>query len=178
VPYEGQWISAGCRDAFFQRIHEGLMQPGTMIYGGFWLRFGAKFLDGIILSVIGGIINVIFGLVSGGLLKTPSVSASGRIAIGFVLFQLTLMLVNQSLRIGYAIFFYRRYGATPGKLAVGLKLVRSDGSPVTIWRIVARYFAEVLSFVTLLIGYIVAAFDEEKRTLHDRICDTRVVKSR
>jgi hypothetical protein len=40
---------------------------------------------------------------------------------------------------------------------------------------VGRYFAKMLSSLTLLIGYIIAAFDEEKRSLHDRICNTRVV---
>jgi len=26
-------------------------------------------------------------------------------------------------------------------------------------------------------GFIMAGFDDQKRTLHDRICDTRVIKS-
>ena len=38
-------------------------------------------------------------------------------------------------------------------------------------------FAEMLSSLTLGIGYIMVAFDDEKRGLHDRdICDTRVVR--
>jgi hypothetical protein len=45
-------------------------------------------------------------------------------------------------------------------------------------RIVGRYFAEMLSFITLGIGYLQAAFDErERRTLHDNLADTRVVYS-
>ncbi|HET6371045.1 MAG TPA: RDD family protein, partial [Nitrospiria bacterium] len=39
-----------------------------------------------------------------------------------------------------------------------------------------RYFAEILSGIILCIGYIMAAFDDEKRALHDRICGTRVIK--
>jgi len=40
---------------------------------------------------------------------------------------------------------------------------------------VVRFFATMLSQLTLYIGYIIAAFDDEKRSLHDHICDTRVV---
>jgi len=43
---------------------------------------------------------------------------------------------------------------------------------------VGRYLAYLLNSFTLLIGFIIAGFDTEKRALHDRICDTRVVYSR
>ena len=39
-----------------------------------------------------------------------------------------------------------------------------------------RHFAKYLSAMILLIGYIMAAFDDQRRTLHDRICETRVVR--
>ena len=80
--------------------------------------------------------------------------------------------------VAYGVFFIRRYSATPGKMALGLKLIRSDGSPLSVGRIIGRHFAEWLSNLTLLIGYIIAAFDDERRTLHDRVCDTRVIKAK
>jgi uncharacterized RDD family membrane protein YckC len=36
----------------------------------------------------------------------------------------------------------------------------------------------IVSGIILLIGYIMAGFDEEKRALHDRVCDTRVIYKR
>jgi uncharacterized RDD family membrane protein YckC len=78
----------------------------------------------------------------------------------------------------YDIFFIRKYDATPGKMALGVKLLRADGSKLSIGRIIGRYFAHIISALPLGIGYIVAGFDDEKRTFHDRICDTRVVKTR
>jgi uncharacterized RDD family membrane protein YckC len=93
-------------------------------------------------------------------------------------FQAISAVTNICLAILYAVFFISRYSATPGKLAVGLKLVRSDGSPLSTGRIIGRYFSEWLSSITLLIGYIMAGFDEEKRALHDRICDTRVIRAK
>ena len=68
-----------------------------------------------------------------------------------------------------------KYGATLGKMACGIRVVRPDGSPVTYLRAFGRYWAKFLSGIMLLIGYIIAAFDAEKRALHDHICDTRVV---
>jgi uncharacterized RDD family membrane protein YckC len=61
-------------------------------------------------------------------------------------------------------------------MAMGLKLVRSDGSGLSYGRIVGRYFSEWISGLIFCIGYIMVAFDEQKRGLHDRICDTRVIK--
>jgi uncharacterized RDD family membrane protein YckC len=76
----------------------------------------------------------------------------------------------------YSAFFVGTYGATPGKMVCRIKIVNADGSKVSYGKAIGRYFAELLNAFTLYIGYIIAAFDDEKRTLHDRICNTRVVK--
>jgi uncharacterized RDD family membrane protein YckC len=76
----------------------------------------------------------------------------------------------------YEGIFVSQMGATPGKMALGMKVVRPDGSRVDLGRAVGRYFAKLLSMLILGIGYIMVAFDSEKRGLHDMICDTRVVR--
>jgi uncharacterized RDD family membrane protein YckC len=73
--------------------------------------------------------------------------------------------------------FVSRFAATPGKMALNLKVVRPDGSPLSLGRAFARYFAKVLSGLILGIGFIMAGFDSQKRALHDRLCDTRVIKT-
>lgn len=147
----------------------------TFEYGGFWIRFLAKIIDGILLAVVGNIIN---GVVLGSRMKEfeqfdPEDPAA--IAAVFALFGL-LLLVGAAIGLAYHWFFLAKFAATPGKLAVGLRIVRSDGSALSHGRIVARFFSEYLSSFVLCIGYLIAAFDDEKRTLHDYICDTRVVK--
>jgi uncharacterized RDD family membrane protein YckC len=57
-------------------------------------------------------------------------------------------------------------------------VVRSNGERITTGRAAGRYFAYLLSAFTLAIGFIIAAFDPEKRAMHDRICDTRVIRTR
>jgi uncharacterized RDD family membrane protein YckC len=69
-----------------------------------------------------------------------------------------------------------KYGATPGKMALGLRIVSSSGEPVTYVKALARFFAEMVSAIICYIGYIMAAFDEQRKALHDQICDTRVIR--
>ncbi len=56
--------------------------------------------------------------------------------------------------------------------------MRADGTPLSTGRIIGRHFAEMISNMILCIGYMMAGWDDEKRALHDRICDTRVIRTR
>jgi len=168
-------VCAECKPVFFQRLQEGAILPGMMgymVYGGFWIRFLAKFIDNFITTVLSYIVLFImmFGmeaLMSGSGEEPPFV-----IIIILALFYLFML----SIPAAYNTFFIGKYQSTPGKMALSLKVVRPDGSPITYWRAFGRHFAEILSGLILMIGYIMAAFDDEKRALHDMICDTRVVK--
>lgn len=162
ITYEGQTVCAECKPLFFQRVKEGALVSGQREYAGFWIRFGAKFVDGIINNIIGQVIG--FALVMGlGANNTT-----------------TILSVVLGLMVGlaYQIYFLGKFGATPGKMACKLEVIRADGSPVTYGVAAGRYFAEIVSALTLMIGYIMAGFDEEKRALHDRMCGTRVVRKR
>lgn len=172
VAYESALVCGGCRDVFFQKIREGVRPHAAMHYAGFWIRFVAKFIDGIILAVV----NTVFTLIAGVMTSAMAQGAASPDA-AIILVQLVLFVVQMAVGIGYAVFFVGRFGATPGKMALSLKIVRPDGSPVTYGRALGRAFAEYLSSLIFAIGYIMAAFDEEKRTLHDRICDTRVIRT-
>jgi len=168
VPYRDLFVCAECKPIFFQRLKEGAPLPGMMAYGGFWIRFAAKFLDGIILGVASGAI----GALNGALFLT---NASDEMM--FVTMVLN-SFIGIALGVAYVTLFVGKFGATPGKMACGLKIVLPDGGRVTYLRAFGRFFAEYLSMFTLYIGYIIAAFDDERRTLHDRVCDTRVIRSR
>jgi len=154
-------VCGKCEPLFVQKLKEGVTVAGEMVYAGFWIRFGAKFIDGILLGIAGFALGFLGGLIL-------------RNAIAVAVIENILSL---ALSIAYATYFVGRYGATPGKMACGLKVVRSDGEKVSYGRACGRFFAELVSSITLTIGYIMAAFDEEKRALHDRICDTRVIRA-
>lgn len=176
IQYQGKWVSGEHRDTFFQRMREGVTTPGNFKYGNFGRRLVAKIIDGLILGVASTAVNVLLGLALYGTANyfRPDVS---RLTLPTIfLFQGLSFLAGLMIGLSYAVFFIRRYNATPGKMALGLKLIRPDGSPLSVGRIVGRHFAEWISGMILLIGYIMAGFDDERRALHDRICDTRVIK--
>jgi len=86
-------------------------------------------------------------------------------------------LVNMVIGCSYEAFFVSSpLCATPGKLALGMKVLRTGGARLTLGRAAGRYFAKVLSAMILGIGFIMAGIDSQKRGLHDMICDTRVVR--
>ena len=94
-------------------------------------------------------------------------------AIG-LLFQLILVAV----RTVYSTFFLGKFGATPGKMIFKLTVVDASGGKISYGRAFGRSCAEILSRVICLIGYIIAAFDDQKRALHDHMCSTRVIYNR
>ena len=65
--------------------------------------------------------------------------------------------------------------ATLGKMAIGIKVVREDGSRISFMRGMGRYFALIVSSIPLGLGFVMAGFTERKRALHDMMCDTVVV---
>jgi uncharacterized RDD family membrane protein YckC len=166
IRFEDSWVCANCKPVFVQKLKEGMRVGGALEYAGFWIRFGAKFIDGIILWVI----NTVIGFL-GGLLIMPNPEGAGFIGVQFV-----IMLLQICLGAAYTTWFLGRFGATLGKMACKIEVVRPDGGSISYARALGRHFAEWISGMILCIGYIMAAFDDEKRTLHDRICDTRVVR--
>lgn len=168
IHYQDVWICAGCKPLFIQKLKEGAPLGAGFEYGGFWIRFAAKFLDGLIQSAVTFMGSFMLGIVfaiGGGL------GEEGSLAL-----QVFVQVLSIAFGMFYTSFFIGKFAATPGKMICGLKVVMSDGTPVSYSRAIGRYFAEWLSGLTMGIGYIMAAFDDEKRALHDRICDTRVVK--
>jgi uncharacterized RDD family membrane protein YckC len=63
------------------------------------------------------------------------------------------------------------------KRVMDIKVYTSAGSRVSFGRATARYFSSMLSFIILLIGYLMMLWDDRKQTLHDKIADTVVVKA-
>lgn len=158
-------VCAACKPMYVQMLEQGSSQPGSFHYGGFWVRFVAKFIDGLVFGVVNLLISFLIRLSIGN----PNDSSSILIA------SILSILANFAFAIAMTTWFLGKFGATPGKMAFGLVVVHPDGRSISYGRAFGRYFAEMVSGFILCIGYIMAAFDDEKRALHDRICDTRVV---
>jgi len=136
-------------------------------YAGFWKRYFASIIDGLLISVAEAIVgfllaNTIPQLVRGslwGFIPMPS---------GYVSFLMGWMY--------FALMESSPYQATVGKMAIGINVVDMNGNRVSFFRASNRFFAKTLSVLLLFIGYIMAGFTEKKQALHDIIARCLVVR--
>ena len=168
-------VCAACKPLYIQKLREGVSASGpfmAMEYGGFWIRVLAKILDSLI---IWGIAAVCIGILAAILM--PLAGQNRESQTFFALFVVALLLVFILGVMLFPIWCNVKYGGTPGKRILRLRVVTATGGPITWGRGFGRFFAEILnSLIPLSIGYIIAAFDSQKRTVHDHIAGTRVIK--
>jgi uncharacterized RDD family membrane protein YckC len=118
-------------------------------YAGFWIRFAAYIIDGIIL----------FGLI----LLCLVIIIVGWIALPFV-------------AIGYMPWCWWKRGATFGQSALGLRVVREvDGGPISGSQAFIRFIGTIVSSWVFYLGFIWVAFEPRKRGWHDMMAGTVVI---
>jgi uncharacterized RDD family membrane protein YckC len=155
-PSCGRLAGHGAKFCGFCRYELRALAPGEgeLVYAGFWIRFLAALIDGAILFVV----NVVLA----SLIPTP----------------VTAFFAQLFLNATYTIGFWIGQGATPGKMAVGVKVVMANGLPLEFGAACLRYVGYLACALTLGIGYLMIAFTAEKRGLHDYIGGTVVIKTR
>ena len=151
---------------------------------GWWSRVGAALIDGIIISIGAVLILVIFGSVF-------SVGFFASDEAGIVSFIVGMFFAAISIAIVALIYapvlMARTNGQTLGRMAVGIRVVRNQGEPMTFgFAHAARGRGqgapvrrrEPFTFgLASLADVLWPLFDDENRALHDFIVDTRVVRA-
>ncbi|HEY3519707.1 MAG TPA: RDD family protein [Rhodanobacteraceae bacterium] len=92
------------------------------------------------------------------------------------LFRLWLQIALLVVTAAYFVISWTRIGATIGMRAWKLKLVCDDGAKLGAVRALARFFLALLSLAIAGIGFWWALFDAQKRTVHDRVCGTQMIR--
>jgi uncharacterized RDD family membrane protein YckC len=119
---------------------------------GFFVRLGAALVDGILLGILGFVIDLIVGQTAGGLV---------------------------GLLIGIAYFGYLEgsaSGQTVGKRALGIRVIDfNTGGPIGFGRAVIRYFGRIVSAIACLLGYFWMLWDKERQCWHDKFANDVVV---
>lgn len=150
------------------------LPAGESIHAGFWRRCAAFMLDGMLLGVIMLVLQSIIGL--GGIgMAAASGSVGGGIAalIGLYMLIWVVGIVGQWLY--FALFESRAGQATPGKMALGIKVTDAHGGRISFGRATGRYFGKILSGLILYIGFLLAGWTSHKQALHDMMASTYVV---
>jgi uncharacterized RDD family membrane protein YckC len=148
--------------------------PGALSavdYAGFWIRFLAVFIDGLLLMVGQLFITIPLGIVVG--MAAPNATAAERVSgiLGFFVG----LIVNW---LYCALMMSSAKQATVGKMALGLKVTDMSGGRITFGRATGRFFAQYLSALPLLLGYLIQPFTERNQALHDLLVGTVVVRGR
>jgi len=125
---------------------------------GFWIRVVAFIIDSILVGVVNSILAAIL-----------SSSTSGRTGI------------QTLLGIIYFTYFWSASSPWPGQTVgdklLNLRVIRTDGTDLTIVQALIRYVGLFVSFLVIFIGVIWVAFDPNKQGWADKIAGTYVIKT-
>ncbi|WP_353893913.1 RDD family protein [Proteinivorax hydrogeniformans] len=168
-------LNCGCRTQSKNSNYQ-IKQKNTQAsvqHGGFFRRLAALIIDIITIEVSGLVIGFPIGFIIGLIM----------IAMGYLEHEIVAFAESVGLLLSlviswlyFTIMESSKQQATLGKMALGLKVVDIDSNRISFARANGRYFAKIISAVTLFIGFIMAAFTKNKQAMHDRITDTYVSK--
>jgi uncharacterized RDD family membrane protein YckC len=170
----------------------GYGQPGTQPLGyytppqayfpgfaGFWKRFAAAFIDGILTAII--LYPLMFAIYAAfGVSFQDWMAMQGQPTQppppGFWAAYATNSLANIVLVWLYsALMESSSKQATLGKLALGIVVTDLQGQRVSFGQASGRHFGKIISSLICLIGFIMAGFTEKKQALHDMMASTLVI---
>ncbi|MEA2672707.1 MAG: hypothetical protein QOG45_2927 [Chloroflexota bacterium] len=139
--------------------------PG-LAYAGFWIRAVAYLIDSAILFAV----LFVLSLGTGGFTRTDP-------ATGLPVANGSLQALAVVIGVAYVVGFWSTRSATPGQMALGLRIVRAEnGAPLDVSKALIRYVGYIISAIPFGLGLIWAAFDPRKQGWHDKIASTFVVR--
>ena len=159
-------------------------QYAGVAYAGFWLRFVAFLIDGVISGFLFLILLIPLFILTGagaalgriGSGEDISDEVAAFVGIGFVL---GFFVITVGVRwLYYALSESSSWQGTLGKKMLNLTVTDLSGQPISFARASGRYFAKfITNLIPLAIGYILAGFTEKKQAIHDMIAGCLVLRS-
>ncbi len=137
-----------------QNLIDEQAEPIPMMYAGFWRRFAAIFIDGIILGLL--------------------------ISLPIYIFSRNQQLARNATSLAwalYSIFMWGIWGASLGKMAMRIKIVGTNGSNISYGTAFLRCIGTIISSIPLYLGYLWMLWDGRKQTWHDKIASTCVIRT-
>lgn len=134
-------------------------------YAGFWWRFVAALIDGVIGTVIGMVVGAVIGFQMGSGDATIDAIKAVSSVVGMVVNWLYFAISESSPMSG-----------TLGKYLLGIRVVDENGDRIGFGRATGRYFGKILSALILCVGFLMAGWTRRKQALHDMIAGCLVVR--
>ena|ERR1041385_1066997 len=166
VDIQGKPYCATCKTEQLLDVQSGVDRT-VLEYAGIGRRFAAQFIDGLITGIPTLIIIVffVFATMAGG--KSRPANLPPFVNLWF--------LIPAIIALAYEALLLARNGQTLGKMALKVRVVRPDGTPISGGQAWGRALSRALLGFLYIVDYIPAFFTKEKTTLHDMIARTRVV---
>jgi uncharacterized RDD family membrane protein YckC len=142
-------------------------------YAGFWVRLLALIIDNIILGIGGFAVMMLAGVAIAAISNNDP---ENPVVLAIVLLLYLLVIIGQFAY--FALLESSTSQATLGKMAMGLKVTDVYGRRLSFGQAMGRTLGKILSGLILYIGFLMAAFDDRKQGLHDKIASTLVMKTR
>jgi uncharacterized RDD family membrane protein YckC len=169
--------------AFGAPAHAGPPVTGRYELASWWSRVGATLVDGLIIGVGALLILALFGSIfSVGFFDSDETGVVA-LVVGLMLSFVAISIVA----LLYApLMMDRTNGKTLGRMAMGIRVVRANGQPMTFgWALLREVAVKALLFgfagsitfgLANLADVLWPLWDDEHRALHDFVVDTRVVR--
>jgi uncharacterized RDD family membrane protein YckC len=164
-----------------------MIQPDTVYYpargyAGFWKRFVANLIDKLLLGAASLVVLIpvfmMLGLGAGLASATDELEGiDEEMTAALIVLPILLAIVITSVAswLYYALMESSSHQATLGKMALGVQVTDANGHRISFGRATGRYFGKIISSLTMMIGYIIAGFTQQKQALHDILASTLVV---
>ena len=147
-------------------------------FAGFWSRAAARVIDLLIIIAAFNLIYLADRLgADAGLWTGMGLDEGSPAGAGFSMANVLRGLFFLTFPVFYYVYLHGTYGQTFGKMALKIKVVNEDGTPLDYRKAFLRWLGYFLCDLTFYIGYLWAAFDPRKQGLHDKVCKTVVVRT-
>jgi uncharacterized RDD family membrane protein YckC len=147
-------------------------------FAGFWSRAAARVIDLVIIIAAFNLIYLVDRLgADAGLWTGMGLGEGNPIRAGFSMANVLRGLFFLTFPVFYYVYLHAMYGQTFGKMALKIKVVNEDETPLDYRKAFLRWLGYFLCDLTFYIGYLWAAFDPRKQGLHDKVCKTVVVRT-
>ncbi|ADZ90664.1 RDD family protein [Marinomonas mediterranea] len=134
-------------------------------YSGFWIRMVATLIDSILMMFI--TMPLLYSIYGASYFDSSAVFRG-----------VPDLLISYVFPISVTILFWVYKSATPGKMAMKLKVVDAKtGNPPSIQQSIIRYVGYFIAFIPLFLGVIWIAWDRKKQGWHDKMAGTLVVRA-
>ena len=151
---------------------------GHYHFAGFWSRAAARVIDLLIIIAAFNLIYLADRIgADAGLWTGMGLDEGSWTGTGFSMANVLRGLFFLTFPVFYYVYLHATYGQTFGKMALKIKVVNEDGTPLDYRKAFLRWLGYFLCDLTFYIGYLWAAFDHRKQGLHDKVCRTVVVRT-